>query len=248
MAKVLIILSAASVLPLPNGETLPVGFSAKEFILPYQIFLEHGLEVDVATPRGKPATMDVASLNPRYHGHDEGRVLNLIEQLAEIEGWQSPLSLDRLALTTANYECVFFPDGSAQLDDLFQSPQVGNMIKRTLASDGLVGAVGYGQAALLAAQHADKWLFSGYKMTCFSVDESTQNGMEGRFLGNLQDRLQAAGGLLSYGPSGGEHVVVDRQLYTGQNQASVGKLAWELARRLKKLSALDKASCGTPCD
>ena len=108
MAKVLIILSAASTVSLPNGETLSAGFGAKEFILPYQIFLEHGLEVDVATPHGKAAAIDVASLNPELHGDDEGRVLNLKEQLAEIESWRSPLSLDRLALTTTYYRCVFF--------------------------------------------------------------------------------------------------------------------------------------------
>lgn len=248
MAKILIALTAASALPLTDGLTLSAGFGAKEFVTPYHIFLEHGLEVDVATPRGRPAVLDLASLDPRYHGEDAGRVLNLKEQLAEIEGWQSPLSLERLALTTTDYRAVFFPGGYGPMVDLFNHAATGNMLKRTLAGNGLVGAVGHGQAALLAAEHEAKWLFSGYQMTCFSPDEEAQAGLAGKLPWILSERLQAAGAILSFADPEQERVVIDRQLYTGQNAASVAKLAWEMARKLKKLSALDKASCGTPCD
>lgn len=248
MAKILIVLSAASALPLTDGLTVPTGFGVREFVIPYHIFLEHGLEVDVATPRGKPAVLDHDSLSLKYHGGDRGRVLNLEEQLAEIDGWQSPLSLDRLALTTTDYRAVFFPGGYAPMADLFNHAASGNMIKRMLAGNGLVGAVGHGQAALLAARHDAKWLFSGYQMTCSSPDEEMLAGLSGKLTWHLSDRLQAEGAILSFAAPDQEHVVVDRQLYTGQNAASAGKLAWEMARKLKKLSALDKASCGTPCE
>jgi len=248
MAKILIVLTAASALPMSDGQMLPAGFGAEEFVAPYHIFLEHGLEVDVATPRGRPAVLDLDSLDPKYHGEDAGRVLNLKEQLDEIEGWQSPLSLDRLALTTTDYRAVFFPGGYGPMVDLFNHAATGNMIKRTLAGNGLVGAAGYGTAALLAARHDEKWLFSGYQMTCVSPDEEIQAGLANKLPWNLPDRLQAAGATLSYAGTGQEHGVIDRQLYTAQNTASVAKLAWDMARKLKKLSAMDKASCGTPCD
>lgn len=248
MAKILIVLSAASSQPASDGLTLTAGFGVKEFVTSYHIFLEHGLEVDVTTPRGKPAAPNPDTLDPKYHGDDAGRVLNLKEQLAEIEGWQSPLSLDRLALTSTDYRAIFFCGGNGSMVDLFNHAATGNLIKRILAGNGLVGAVGHGQAALLSAQHEGAWLFSGYQMTCFSPDEEIHSGQAGRLQWDLSERLQSAGAILTYAPAGQEHVVADRQLYTGQNPASVAKLAWEMARKLKKLSVLDKAACGTPCD
>lgn len=248
MAKILIVLTAAAADSSLGALAPPVGFTAKEFVVPYHIFLEHGLEVTIATPRGRPAMLDPDSFDLKCHGGDAGRVLNLKEQLAEIEGWQSPASLDRLALATTDYRAVFFPGGYGAMIDLFNHAATGNMVKRILASNGLVGAVGHGQAALLTALHDEAWLFSGYQMTCFSPDEEIQAGLGSALEWNLAQRLQAAGAILSYASPGQEQVVIDRQLYTAQNAASVARLAWEMARKLKKLSALDKASCGTPCD
>lgn len=248
MAKILIVLTAASELPLAGGEAVPAGFWAQELVIPHHIFMEHGFEVHIATPRGKPAILDMASLDPQYHGDDVGRALNLKEQLFEIDAWQDPLSLDRLALSTTDYLAVFFPGGYGPMVDLFNSSSTGNIIKRVLATDGLIGAVCHGQAALLSARHETQWLFAGYSMTCFSPEEEKANDFASKLPWMLADRLKSEGAQLNFAEPGLEHVVIDRQLYTGQNPASAGKLAWEMARKLKKLSALDKAACGVPCD
>ncbi|TCV88090.1 type 1 glutamine amidotransferase domain-containing protein [Sulfurirhabdus autotrophica] len=248
MVKVLIVLTAASELPLAGSEVVPAGFWAQELVIPHHIFMEHGFEVHIATPRGKPAPLDLVSLDPQYHGNDVGRALNLKEQLFEIEAWQAPLSLERLALSTTDYGAVFFPGGYGPMVDLVNSGSTGNIIKRVLAKDGLIGAVCHGQATLLAARHETQWLFAGYRMTCFSPEEEKANDFALQLPWLLADRLKNEGAELSFAAPGLEHVVIDRQLYTGQNPASAGKLAWEMARKLKKLSALDKAACGVPCD
>ena len=248
MVKVLIALTAASEFPLTGGETVPTGFWAQELVIPHHIFMEHGFEVHIATPRGKPAVLDRVSLDAKYHGDDVGRALNIKEQLFEIAGWQEPLSLDRLALSTTDYRAVFFPGGYGPMVDLFNSTAAGNIIKRIHAADGLIGAVCHGQAALLSARHEAQWLFTGYRMTCFSPEEEKANDFVLKSPWMLSDRLKSEGAQLDFAEPGLEHVEIDRQLYTGQNPASAGKLAWEMARKLKKLSALDKAACGVPCD
>ncbi|HUW27944.1 MAG TPA: type 1 glutamine amidotransferase domain-containing protein [Sulfuriferula sp.] len=247
MAKVLFILTAASELPLKDGNHIPTGFWAQEFVPPHHIFLEHGHTIDIATPKGKPAVLDESCFAPAFHNHDAGRIANLREQLSEIEAWRTPLSLERLALTGARYDALFFPGGYGPMVDLINSEAAGNLVKRTLASGGLIGAVCHGPAGLVMAQQDGHWLFAGYRLTCFSPQEEQLAGLADALPELLAERLASLGGELHFGAPGSEHVVIDRQLHTGQNPASVDKLAFAMARRLKKMGSLDKDACGTPC-
>lgn len=248
MAKILFILTAASELRLKDGSRIPTGFWAQEFVPPHHLLLEHGHQIDVATPGGRPAVLDENCFAAEFHNHDPGRIANLREQLDDIEAWRTPLSLERLALTGARYDAVFFPGGHGPMADLITSEAAGNLVKRTLANGGLIGAVCHGPAGLVTAQHDGNWLFSGYRLTCFSPEEERLAGLADKLPELLANRLTALGGKLDFAPPGSEHVVVDRQLHTGQNPASVEKLAFQMARRLKKMGSLDKAACGTPCD
>lgn len=247
MARIVFVLTAAAELRLRDESMLATGFWAQEFVEPYHIFLEHGHTVDIATPQGRPAALDETCFDPKFHDGDIGRAANLREQLMAIDDWQAPLSLERLALTDNDAQAVFFPGGHGPMADLAESSAAGNLIKRVYARGGLIGAVCHGPAALLPASSADKWLFAGLSMTCFSADEERAAGLYDRLPWQLAAKLIEAGAKPSFAPVGERHVVVDTRLYTGQNPASAAPLAWQMARELKKLSSRDKTSCGTPC-
>jgi putative intracellular protease/amidase len=234
MAKILMVLSAAVQLPLANGEKCPTGFWAQEFVEPYHIFHDQGWEVDIATPGGQPARLDTTCLQPQLHGNDPERSRRLKEQLDQIAGWQNPLSLERMAAEGTRYQAVFFPGGYAPMVDLCQSEAAGSIIVRNLRTGGLIGAVCHGQAALLAAGAHDKWQFSNYSMTCFSPAEERLAGFAGKLHFALVDALEKRGATLSYADAGTCHIVVDRQLYTGQNPASVGKLVHRMTEDLNR--------------
>ena len=72
------------------------------------------------------------------------------------------------------------------------------------------------------------WLFSGYHVTAFSNVEETQIGFADVAKWLLEDRLVSDGGIFSSDEPWAEHLVVDRNLYTGQNPAS----SEVIARRL----------------
>lgn len=248
MAHILIILTAADSLPLNDGSAIATGFWAQEFVPAHHAFLEHGHQISIATPNGKPAALDENCFAPEFHDHDTGRILNLREQLNEIDAWRTPLSLERIALTGVKYDAVFFPGGHGPMVDLINSAAAGTLVKRTLANHGLIGAICHGPAGLVPAQHEGRWLFADYQLTCFSPEEEQLAGLSRLLPALLADRLTHLGGKLSFGAPGTEHVVIDRQLYTGQNPASADKLAYQMARRLKKTGSLDKDACTTPCD
>ena len=247
MASIVFVLTAAPELRLRDGTVLATGFWAQEFVAPYHIFLEHGHHADIATPHARPAALDALCLDPQFHDNDIGRVENLREQLDAIESWRSPLSLERIALSSTRYDAIFFPGGHGPMVDLADNPAAGNLVKRVYASDGLVGAVCHGPAALLPARQDGNFLFADYAMTCFSPDEEQRAGLIDRLPWRLPDRLAEAGARLEFAAPGEEHVVADRRLYTGQNPASAAALAWQMARELKKRAARDKTACGTPC-
>jgi len=247
MAKALFILTTASELTLKDGKCIPTGFWAQEFVPPHHIFLEHGHTIDIATPKGKPAVLDENCFAPAFHNHDAGRIANLREQLDEIEAWHTPLSLERLALTGTKYDALFFPGGHGPMVDLITCEAAGNLVKRTMANGGLIGAVCHGSAGLAMAQQDGHWLFAGYQLTCFSPQEEQQAGLADALPELLAERLASLGGKLHFGAPGDVNVIIDRQLHTGQNPASVEKLAFAMARRLKKMGSLDKDACGTPC-
>lgn len=247
MASILFVLTAASELRLRDGSVLATGFWAQEFVAPYHIFLEHGHAVDIATPRGRAAVLDTQCLEPQFHDHDIGRIENLREQLDAIDAWRSPLSLERLALTTHNYDAVFFPGGHGPMADLADNAAAGSLVKRVYADNGLVGAVCHGPAALIPAMQGERWLFADFSITCFSAEEEQLAGLYERLPWQLAEKLAARGGQLRFAAPGAAHVAADRRLYTGQNPASAAPLAWEMARELKKRVSRDKTACGTPC-
>jgi putative intracellular protease/amidase len=108
--------------------------------------------------------------------------------------------------------------------DLADNPDVGRLLTTLQARRAPIAALCHGPAILLSApERADGlWLFDGYRMTSFTDEEEDQTeagrlGMEWL----LDVALKNAGAVFDDGPSAWiSHVVVDRNLVTGQNPGS----------------------------
>jgi putative intracellular protease/amidase len=125
---------------------------------------------------------------------------------------------------------VFVPGGHGPMEDLAASSSFGGLIAGFTALDKPVAAVCHGPAALLPAVDTEgKWLFDGRSLTGFTNTEEGQVGLADKAPWLLEDRLSSAGG--SFEQSGSPwapHIVVDGNLYTGQNPASSLPLATTL--------------------
>jgi putative intracellular protease/amidase len=76
------------------------------------------------------------------------------------------------------------------------------------------------------------WPYAGYQMTVFSTAEEKPNELGGpsSALGGCvpfypESALKAAGGDVSVVAPGKSHIVIDRELFTGQNPASDKELS-----------------------
>ena len=158
-------------------------------------------------------------------------------QLQALPDFQHPVALSSLTdAELGEFDAVFAPGGHGPMVDLADNPGVGRLLAALHARRAPIAALCHGPAMLLAApERADGlWLFDGYRMTSFTDEEEdqTEPGLLG--LAWLLDvALKNAGAVFDDGPAAWvSHVVVDRNLITGQNPESTEATADAVIKKL----------------
>ena len=158
--------------------------------------------------------------------------------LQEIPGFQHPVALSSLTdEEMGEFDAVFAPGGHGPMVDLSDNPDVGRLLTALYRKRAPIAALCHGPAMLLSApERADgQWLFDGYRMTSFTDEEEDQTevgllGMEWL----LDVALKNAGAVFDDGPSAWiSHVVVDRNLITGQNPGSTEATADAVIKKIR---------------
>jgi putative intracellular protease/amidase len=230
MAHILFVVTGADHWTLADGTEHPTGFWAEEAVTPAETFKEAGHTIVVATPGGVVPTVDPASLDPAVHGGHDGaeKARKALEGITELK---QPIRLEDVDL--ADYDAVFYPGGHGPMEDLAVHAGSGALLTAALASGKPLAVVCHGPAALLAARNEDgSSPFAGYELTGFTNAEETQAGFADKAKWLLQDRLEDIGADFQESEPWAVHVVVDRNLVTGQNPASSASVAAELLKAL----------------
>jgi len=151
-------------------------------------------------------------------------------RLQAIPAFQQPIALSDLSdEQLEQFDAVFAPGGHGPMVDLADNPDIGRLLVALQRKAAPIAALCHGPAMLLSApERADGlWLFDGYRMTSFTDEEEAQT--EAGQLGMawlLDAALMNAGAVFDDGPSAwASHVVVDRNLVTGQNPGSTEAVA-----------------------
>jgi len=227
MTSVLIVISAATHWTLRDGSKHPTGFWAEELVEPHRIFSAAGWDITVATPGGAAPTVDKLSLG--IFGGLPKKTRSLAAYLdAHSEEFSHPTALS--AIDIKDYDVLFYPGGHGPMEDLANDPESGQLLSTAMRIGMPVGLLCHAPAAAFAARNPNgSWPFTGYRMTGLSNREESVNRFARKASWLLQDRLIDKGanyskGLIPFAP----YITVDRNLYTGQNPASAGKLARKL--------------------
>ena len=231
MTKVLMIVSAADHWTLNDGTLHPTGFWAEELATPYSVFTDAGWDVDVATPGGKAPVVDKASLDES--AGDPGTLAAVKAKLDELAPvLAKPLNL--ADVKAADYDLVFYPGGHGPMEDLAVDETSGRILTERMADNAPVALLCHAPAAVLATENAPGGSpFAGRKMTGFSNDEERAAGLADKAPWLLESRLVALGAEYDKAPEPwASHVIVDGNLYTGQNPSSSKELAERLVKDL----------------
>ncbi|PKA45004.1 type 1 glutamine amidotransferase domain-containing protein [Rhizobium sullae] len=257
--NVLIVLSDSDRLDLKDGNVLETGFYLNELMQPVKALLDAGHDITFATPKGTAPSVDRTSIDKMYFGGDEAAMKaseTRLSDLGLLSSEKSPVvSLARVEqVGYDHFDAVYVPGGHAPMQDLLVSSELGKLLTYFHENGKTTALACHGPIALLStladatgfvtkfetagtAKAQSGWIYAGYRLTVFSNREEEMakgllGGGEMKFY--PQDALTQAGGQFSQAeaPFAG-HVVVDRELITGQNPASAPAVAQELLRRLK---------------
>ncbi|ANI54321.1 type 1 glutamine amidotransferase domain-containing protein [Pseudomonas sp. DR 5-09] len=257
-ANVLVVLSDSDHLDLKDGKVFSTGFYLNELMQPVKLLLDAGHTVTFATPTGKAPTLDRSSDDKMYFNNDVAALQThkaLLEKLKITSPGESPvISLSRVEqVGYEHFDAVYIPGGHAPMQDLLHSQALGKLLNNFHQTGKTTALVCHGPIALLStltdptaftrqletgkATTTNNWTYAGYKFTVISNQEEEiakglLNGGAMKFY--PQTALEKAGGVFSSNTAPwASHVVVDRELVTGQNPASALAVGKTLVDRLK---------------
>lgn len=167
----------------------------------------------------------------------QARAHSAAETLARLPGLQQPGDLTAFTdEEILDFEGVFIPGGHGAMVDLPDSADVGRVLRLMHGAGKTIAALCHGPAALLSGPEIDgAWMFDGYRMTAFTDEEEDQTkagkvGMPWYVEAALKNR----GAIFDDGDAAWvSHVVIDRNLTTGQNPGSAEAVAGAMLKRLK---------------
>jgi putative intracellular protease/amidase len=257
-ATVLVVGSNATRIEVQGGETGATGQYLNETVVPAMALLDAGYDVVLATPDGTKPHIDEASDSPQHFGGDEAAYKQAWAFFNEHPSMNQVRTLRSVideGLET--FVAVFVPGGAAPVVDLMQNPELGEILRHfhdrkkptallchgPIASVAAMSNARRFRAALMdgdgakASEVASGWPYAGYEMTVFSGSEEKvveDKTLHAKLYFYMPDALQLAGATVIVGPDFDPHVVVDRELITGQNPRSDKPVAAELIQALQR--------------
>lgn len=184
------------------------GVSAQSFIQCFTL-THSAFTVQLATPGGK---------NPEFINQDDQsrRWLNDFHT----KPFAVPLQLE--IIDPNRYTCVLIPHAPGAAVDLANNKDLGQIILQFIKDKKLICAIGMGVSGLLSAQAEDTscWGLKSYSLTGSSVFELARLSDFADLPLIPEDAMRDRGASFTSSEPDSVHVVVDRHLVTGQNEAS----------------------------
>ena len=185
------------------------GVYLEEFAVPYLVFQKSDIEITVASPKGGLSPVDENSMscsNPEEWDFCI-KVLRETKKLSDIN--------------LEEYDGVYFPGGHGPMFDLAENDEARRAVEYFFNSGKLVSAVCHGPAGLINAKKPDGTSILDKKfVTSFTNEEEGIVKLKELVPFLLETRIRELGGNFIAEKPWAEHVEIDGNLITGQNQNS----------------------------
>ena len=209
----------------------PTGVFASELTVPYYVFLDAGMSVDVASPRGGEIPVDPQSLKPALRTDADDRLLADTTLRGLLT---NSLAVGDLDMT--DYDIVYLAGGWGAAFDLGTSTVLGEQITTANARGAVIGGVCHGPLGLLQARDVDgSPLVKGRRISAVTDKQVRELGITATPQ-HPEKELRAVGALFESKTGRRDflanHWVVDGNLITGQNQNAAPMVARLMMDRL----------------
>jgi putative intracellular protease/amidase len=225
--KILMVLTSHDELGTTGKKT---GFWLEELAAPYYAFLDAGVEITLASPKGGQPPLDPKSDEPDSQT-DETRRFHADSAAQAVLA--STVKLD--TVDQEAFDAVFYPGGHGPLWDLANDKHSISLIEQTLQAGKPVALVCHAPGVMRDVKNADGTpLVKGKKVTGFTNSEEEGVGLTEVVPFLVEDVLKQNGGLYSRGDDWQSYTVQDGLLITGQNPGSSAETAKVLLASLAK--------------
>lgn len=207
----------------------PTGVFAGEMTAPYYVFLDAGMEVDIASPRGGVVPVDPQSLKPVLRSEHDDRFIADEELRAKVSDSEAIGDLDM-----ADYDIVFLAGGWGAAFDFGFSEELADQVTKANELGRAIGGVCHGPLGLRNAKTPDgRPLVEGRKISAVTDKQVRELGIESTPQ-HPETEMRAMGAIFEsetrFRDPFANHWVVDGNLVTGQNQNAAPMVARELAQ------------------
>ncbi len=219
---------------------VPTGVFGSELTVPYYVFLDAGVRVDVASPLGGIIPVDPLSMKELIRTPDDDRLLG-----DDVFRGKLMESLSIADLDFASYDIVYLAGGWGAAFDLGQSELLGSKVSEAHAAARVIGGICHGPLGLLKARTAGgDLLVKGRRLTAVTDKQIHEVGVEITPL-HPESALRAAGALFEskHHPTRdffANHFVADGDLITGQNQNAGPMVARLMMQRVVEKQQLEQ--------
>lgn len=225
--RVLMIVTSNSKMGDTGKET---GIWAEELATPYYIFMDAGIEVEIASPKGGRVPFDPASIKPK--GQNDAHIERFISD--PVAQHKVAETLVAASVDATGFDAVFFPGGHGGMWDLPNDAGVTHAVEDAFAANKVIAAVCHGPAGLLTAKRPDgKSILFGKQLNGFTNEEEAAVKLTDVVPFKLETRIRELGGKFEKAPNWQAFAVRDGQLITGQNPNSAALVAKDVVAALK---------------
>lgn len=216
----------------------PTGIWLGELAAPYNLFVDAGIEVDIASPAGGTVPFDPASIKPA--GQDQIQVERFLAD--RVAQRKAAATLPVAGVDASAYDAVFLPGGHGAMWDLPGDAGVTRAVEAAFAANKIIAAVCHGPAGLVTAKRPDgKSILFGKQVNSFTDEEEAAAGLAAVVPFQLETRIRECGGQFEKAPNWQAFAVRDGLLITGQNPNSSTLVAQHVLTSLQLAPAKQAA-------
>lgn len=221
--RVLMVCTEERNMVMTNGKKFSTGNHPVEMGLPMLHLLSAGFEIDIVTPTGAAAKIEMWAMP-----NDDENVKDFFRTFAD--AFKTPGSLAAFVANSlidqTPYAAIYLPGGHGAMLGLPTNPDLGKLLRWAHEQNLYTLAICHGPAALLAADNSGDFIYDGYKIAAFpdSVDQQTPmiGYMPGHMPWKFGEKLNALG-VTIINKKADDTCFVDRRLITASSPKAANK-------------------------
>lgn len=225
--KILMILTSQATM---GDDPRPTGVWLEELTTPYYVFVDAGVQVDIASIAGGKIPIDPHSLETK--GKNPPSVERFLKDPAAMQKIETSIKVEDIS--PKGYAAVFLPGGHGTMWDLPTSNDLAKLLTNAWADGKVISAVCHGPAGLVNAKDASgQPLVAGRRVATFTNSEEAAAGLTDMVPFLLETRIRDLGAKYESGPDFQTFAIRDGKLVTGQNPASSAEVARLVLQAIK---------------